>query len=63
MIVIGGGVAAAGNLLLDPARRTLRQWAQPLAVKQVRIARSRLGARAGILGAARLCFDQFQAES
>jgi predicted NBD/HSP70 family sugar kinase len=56
-------VAAAGNLLLDPARRTMRQWAQPLAVKQVRIARSRLGARAGILGAARLCFDQFQAES
>jgi glucokinase len=61
-IVIGGGVAAAGNLLLDPARRTLRQWAQPLAVKQVRIARSRLGARAGVLGAARLCFDQFQAQ-
>jgi glucokinase len=61
MIVIGGGVAAAGNLLLDPARRTLRQWAQPLAVKQVRIARSRLGARAGVLGAARLCFDHFQA--
>ncbi len=60
MIVIGGGVAAAGNLLLDPARRTMRQWAQPLAVKQVRITRSRLGERAGVLGAARLCFDQFQ---
>jgi glucokinase len=59
MIVIGGGVAAAGNLLLDPARRTMLQWAQPLAVKQVRIARSRLGERAGVLGAARLCFDQF----
>lgn len=61
MIVIGGGVAAAGNLLLEPARRTLRQWAQPLAVKQVRITRSRLGDRSGVLGAARLCFDQFPA--
>jgi glucokinase len=58
MIVIGGGIAAAGNLLLAPARQALRQWAQPLAAKQVRITRSRLGDRAGILGAARLCFDQ-----
>ena len=57
MIVIGGGVAAAGELLLGPARRTMRQWAQPLAVKQVRLVRSRLGARAGILGMARLAFD------
>ena len=45
MIVIGGGVAGAGNLLLAPARGTMRQWAQPLAAKQVRISRSRLGAR------------------
>jgi glucokinase len=59
MIVIGGGVAAAGNLLLAPARATMRQWAQPLAVKQVRIQRSRLGARAGLLGVAKLCFDCF----
>lgn len=58
MIVIGGGVAAAGNLLLRPARATMQQWAQPLAVKQVRIRRSRLGAQAGLLGAAKLCFDR-----
>ena len=61
MIVIGGGVAAAGNLLLAPARATMRQWAQPLAVKQVRVRRSRLGARAGLLGVAKLCFDRFPA--
>jgi glucokinase len=59
MIVIGGGVAAAGDLLLAPARETMRRWAQPLAVKQVRITRSRLGGRAGLLGAAKLCFDRF----
>ena len=56
-IVIGGGVAAAGNLLLEPARRTMLEWAQPLAVKQVRIVRSRLGGRAGVLGMARLCLN------
>ncbi len=58
MIVIGGGVAGAGNWLLAPARETLKQWAQPLAAKQVRICRSRLGARGGLLGAAKLCFDR-----
>jgi glucokinase len=57
MIVLGGGVAAAGNLLLAPARDTMRQWAQPLAGKQVRIVRSRLGTRAALLGMARLAFD------
>lgn len=60
MIVIGGGVAAAGNLLLAPARETMMQWAQPLAAKQIRIRRSRLGGRAGLLGAAKLCFDRFR---
>jgi glucokinase len=57
VIVLGGGVAAAGNLLLAPARETMRQWAQPLAAKQVRIVRSKLGARAGLLGVGKLAFD------
>lgn len=57
MIVIGGGVAAAGDLLLAPARATMHQWAQPLAAKQVKVCRSRLGWRASLLGAAKLAFD------
>lgn len=57
VIVIGGGVAAAGNLILNAARQTMRQWAQPLAVKQVRIVRSRLGVRAALLGVAKLAFE------
>ena len=61
MIVIGGGVADAGEFLLRPARETMARWAQPLAVKQVRLVRSRLGTRAGLLGAAKMAFDSFQA--
>ncbi len=57
VIVIGGGVAAAGNMILEAARKTMKQWGQPLAVRQVRVVRSRLGTRAGLLGAAKLAFD------
>jgi glucokinase len=57
-IVVGGGVAAAGNLLLTPARQAMMRWAQPLAAKQVRVVRSRLGERAALLGMAKLTFDK-----
>ena len=57
MIVIGGGVAAAGRMLIAPAQQAMQQWAQPLAAKQVRIRRSGLAGRAGLLGIARLAFD------
>lgn len=59
LIVIGGGMAAAGSLLLSPARQAMRQWAQPLAAKQVKICRSRLGGNAGLLGAAKLAVTRF----
>jgi len=53
VVVLGGGLAGIGTLLLAPLRKALRQWGQPLARKQVRIVLSRLGEQAGILGAAR----------
>ena len=53
VVVLGGGLAGIGTPLLAPLRRALRQWGQPLARKQVRVVLSRLGERAGILGAAR----------
>lgn len=59
VIVIGGGVAAAGNLIIDPARQTLKRWTQPLAAKRVRIVRSRLGAAGALLGVAKLAFDSY----
>jgi glucokinase len=53
VVVLGGGLAAAGEFLLKPMRRAVRKWGQPLASRQVRITRTRLGEDAGILGAAR----------
>lgn len=56
VVVLGGGLAGAGEFILRPLRRAVRQWGQPLASRQVRIVRSRLGVDAGILGAARYAF-------
>ena len=58
LVVIGGGLAAAGALLLDPARRAIRQWAQPIAGRQVRVVRSGLGDRAPLFGMAHICFGR-----
>lgn len=57
-IIVGGGMAAAGNLLLGPARTTMRQWSQPIAVRQAKVVRSRLGLDASLLGTARLALDR-----
>ena len=56
VVVLGGGLAGAGEFILRPLRRAVRQWGQPLASRQVRIVRSRLSEDAGILGAARYAF-------
>jgi glucokinase len=60
VVVLGGGLAGAGDLILAPLRRAVRKWGQPLATRQVRIVRSRLGEDAGILGAARYAFIKLE---
>ena len=56
MIVLGGGLMQAGDLFLEPLRREMLEWAQPIAARQVRIELSQLGEDAGLVGAARLAF-------
>ena len=56
MVVLGGGLMQAGDLLLEPIRRQALAWTQPIAAKLVRIERTALGADAGLLGAARLAW-------
>jgi glucokinase len=51
MIVVGGGVMAAGDLLLDPARRVLRSRAlRPM--NEIPVVAAELGPDAGMIGAA-----------
>ncbi|MFF3607725.1 ROK family protein [Streptomyces sp. NPDC002463] len=52
-VVIGGGVAAAGPVLLDPLRAHLARAATLGFVKRVTVASSTLGRHGGLLGAAR----------
>ena len=54
LIVVGGGAAAAGDLLLEPARRVLAQRALRPAREQVRLLPALLGPDAGVVGAAAL---------
>lgn len=54
LIVLGGGVAEMGELLLEPVRRIVRQRVGMFPPDDVRIERSLLGARAGALGAVAL---------
>lgn len=51
-VVIGGGVAAAGDLLLEPARRAVREYAHVVPVDQVEIVLAKLGTNAGVIGTA-----------
>jgi glucokinase len=54
VVVIGGGLAKAGDLFLVPLRKAVKEWAQPIAARRVRIVLSPLGSRANLLGVARL---------
>ncbi|PYU88418.1 MAG: transcriptional regulator [Acidobacteria bacterium] len=58
IVVLGGGLMQAGDLLLDPLRREVREWAQPLAARSVRIELTQLGEEAGVLGSARLALEE-----
>ena len=51
-VVIGGGVAAAGDLLLEPIRDELRRRVRTTALAEVEVVPAELGTWAGSIGAA-----------
>ena len=57
VVVIGGGVIAAGELLLEPARAVVAERALSPSKEHVRIVPARFGAESGMLGAATLALD------
>jgi glucokinase len=60
VVVIGGGVIAAGELLLGPARAVVAARALPPSRDEVRIVAADFGVEAGMVGAAAFAFDALE---
>ena len=58
MIIVGGGVAKMGELLLEPARQVVRERTFKLASGVVRIVPAQLGDDGGVLGGAIFAYSQ-----
>ena len=57
LVVIGGGFAAAGDFVLDPAREIVAREGLAGAGKRIRIVRAELGTAAGLIGTGLVAFD------
>lgn len=57
LIVIGGGVAASGDVLLAPLRQVVYERSLPLATRTLELRRSSLGDDGGVLGVATMVLD------
>ena len=53
-IIVGGGVGQAGDLLLDPARKLIKDRCISLSAQAVEIVQAELGESAGVVGASML---------
>jgi predicted NBD/HSP70 family sugar kinase len=62
MIVIGGGVAHAGDSYLATIRQVIYARSTALATRELLVQLSRLGNRAGVTGAASMVLDQLFSE-
>lgn len=58
VITIGGGVSAAGELLLGPAREEMRWRALPPQDRKTRVVLAELGPEAGMIGAATMALEE-----
>jgi glucokinase len=63
LVVIGGGFAAAGDWLFEPAREVVRWQALRPAGERVRIVRGALGTAAGLIGAGFVAFEALAAHA
>ena len=53
-VIIGGGVAGAGDILFDPIRKVIKERAMKVAGSAVEIVPAKLGNNAGVIGASLL---------
>lgn len=59
VVVVGGGIATAGDLLLRPMRQVIEQRTFPPVARGVQVRRTKLGAHAGLVGASLIAWDMF----
>ena len=57
VVVVGGGVIAAGEMLLEPARREMLARALSPSREHVRVVAARFGEEAGMLGASLVAWE------
>jgi glucokinase len=57
MIIIGGGMAAMGDMLIEPGRKMVKERAFPVASRVVSIVPASLGNEAGVYGAAAFALE------
>ncbi len=60
MVIFGGGVSKAGDLLFDPVRRVVRERAFERPAAAVRIVQAALGDHAGVIGAAAVVYRRLE---
>lgn len=60
LVVIGGGFAAAGDFVLEPAREIMRREALQPGRDRVQVVLAQLGAEAGLVGAGFVAFEALE---
>jgi glucokinase len=58
LVIVGGGMAAAGDRLLNTVRETINKRALPLSAEVCRLVTAQLGERAGMIGAAAYAYKK-----
>ena len=58
VVVIGGGIAEAGEALLAPVRAAIERYAQPSHWRALRLVPAALGNRAGVVGAGLMAWSE-----
>jgi hypothetical protein len=58
MVVVGGDLGAAGEILLEPVRESIGRYALPAATQRLEVVAGVLGERANVLGALALAVAQ-----
>ena len=63
LVVVGGGLATAGDLLLEPMRKVIAERTFPPIGRELNLQQSKLGGEVGLIGASLLAWEKLQFQS